>query len=193
MGVSQRVSQRDPDLQQLLIREGILRHELRESAAVDELGDEIERVLIHIRLVQRDDRRMRQTRRGKRLARCALAGPRCATESVGGGRARRERYPLERDLTVQQLVIRPPDHTEPPSAEAFERAVAAVQQLVGASALTDDALRGASWSSGRARPSGFGGASEPLDAIGSRRSVGPREMLLDEGLRRVHQVARSPP
>ncbi len=41
---------------------------------MDELGDEIERVVIDIRLVQRHDRRMRQARRRERLAASALAG-----------------------------------------------------------------------------------------------------------------------
>ena len=192
VGVGERVGEGDADLQQLLVREGVPRHQLREGLTIDELGDEIEGVVVDVGLVQRHDRRMGQTRRRERLAGSALAGLRRCVVPVGDRHLRGQRYPLERDLAVQQLVIRPPDNAEPARAEALDQAIAAVQQrtlMRGPARVLGRMRRGASRG---ARASERRGLREPLRIGGLGRGSAPREMVLDEGLQRVHRVARSP-
>ena len=76
---------------------------------MDELGDQIEGVLLGACLIQGDDRGMRQPRGGERLAGGALA------IFAGGERS------LERHLTVEQLVVGSPDDPEAARAEPPSR------------------------------------------------------------------------
>ena len=80
---------------------------------MDQLGDQVEGVLLGARLVQDDDRRVRQARSGERLAACALAVDRIPT--------RPERDPLDRHLAVQQLVVGAPHHAEAPAPRRSSR------------------------------------------------------------------------
>ena len=73
VSVLERAGEREADLQHLLVLELVRRDQPRERVAVDELGDQVERVIVGARLVQRDDRRVREPRRGERLAGRALA------------------------------------------------------------------------------------------------------------------------
>ena len=73
VGVGERAGERDADLEDLLVLERIGGDQPGERVAVDQLGDQVEGVVDRARLVQRDDRGMRQARGRERLARGALA------------------------------------------------------------------------------------------------------------------------
>jgi hypothetical protein len=90
MRVGERASDRDADLEQLLVLERIVGDQLGEGLAVNELGDQVEAPLGGLRLIEGDDRRMRQSRRGERLAGRSLAVP------VGS-----ERDTLDRHLAAE--------------------------------------------------------------------------------------------
>ncbi len=66
--------ERHADLEQLLVAERVLCDQLRERVALDELGYEIEGVVVDVGLMQRHDRRMREACGRERLTRGALAG-----------------------------------------------------------------------------------------------------------------------
>ena len=97
----------------LLVAQRIGGDQLGEGVAVDQLGDQVEGVLLGACLVQGDDRGMRQTGGGERLAGGALA-------ILAGGK----RDHLDGDLAVEQLVVSAPHHPEAAGAEALEQAVA---------------------------------------------------------------------
>ncbi len=73
--VGQRVAQRHADAEHVAVAQRTVVEEVAERVAADELGDEVDGVLVAARLVERDDRRVRQPRRGERLALGALAAP----------------------------------------------------------------------------------------------------------------------
>src|SRR5262249_55494695 len=112
MGESFRESDANP--QDLRVAQRARGHQVRERLAVDQLGDQVERVLDGARLIQGHDRRVRQAGGGESLAAHAL-----------GTSALRERYPLDRHLTVQELIARSPDHAKAPCSQALEQAIAA--------------------------------------------------------------------
>ena len=85
----------------------------------------------HGRLVQRDDRRVRQARGRERLPRGTLA------VAVGA-----ERDTLDRDLAMQELVVRAPDDAEAAGAETFEQAVAIEHDLLDSGGRFRAELRG---------------------------------------------------
>ena len=124
---------------------------------------QIERALLGARLVQRDDRRVREPRRGERLAGRAVA--------VDG---RAEMYALDRDLAAQQLVVRAPDDAEAAAAELLEQAVAPEHELVGVGSRV----------AARARDAATRGRIRRLVVLAAGR--------LDEGLWRLHRLPRSP-
>ena len=172
--------EREADLEQLLVGERVGGDQLREGVAVDQLGDQVEGVLRGARLVQDDDRRVRQARAGERLAARALAVDRIP--------ARPERDPLDRHFAVQQLVVGAPHHPEAAGAEAFEQPVAAEHQR-----LLRPARRRASCESRRrsagARESEVGAAA--ADASRHRPDPVPGAGV-DEGVERVHRLPSSP-
>ena len=71
--MGERIGKRKTDLEQILISERACCDQRREGLPVDQLGDQVEGVLTRARLVQGNDRRVRQTRGGERLAGCPLA------------------------------------------------------------------------------------------------------------------------
>ena len=90
-----------------------------EGLAVDELGDQIERVADRTRLVQRDDRGVGQPRAGERLA------GRSAAVAVQA-----ERDSLDGHLAVQQLVMSAPHHPKATGSETLEKLVATEHETV---------------------------------------------------------------
>ena len=87
-----------------------------------------------------------------------------------------EPHALDRDLAVQQLVVRAPDHAEAARAEALEQAVAIEHELLGACGARAPArLRGAIRRRG-----------------GSARGLAGAGCCLDEGAGRLHRLPRSP-
>ncbi len=111
--------QRKADLEHLLVGERLLRDQLRERVALDQLGDQVEGAVVCARLVQRDDRRVREARRRERLAGRAL------TVAV-----RPQPNALDGHLAVQQLVVGAPDDAEAAAAELLEQSVAAEHELL---------------------------------------------------------------
>ena len=69
VGVHERVGERDPDFEHLLVAERLGCDQLREGVAVHQLGDQVEGVVLGAGLVQGDDRGMREAGGGERLAR----------------------------------------------------------------------------------------------------------------------------
>ena len=121
MGVRERGAQRPADRQHLLVGQRVVGDQARQRVAVDQLGDQVEGVLHGARLVQRDDRRVRQARARERLARDPL-----------GVLAGSERDALDGHVAVQLLVVRAPDHAEAARAEALAQAIAAEHQRLRA-------------------------------------------------------------
>ena len=119
MRVLERTHERQPDLEDLLVGKPILGDQQSQGVALDQLGDQVESVVVGARLVQSHDRRVSQARGGERLA--------CGSLAVLLGR---QRDALDRDRAVEQLVVGAPHGAEPARAEALDQAVATEQQLV---------------------------------------------------------------
>ena len=117
VGVQEGVGERNADLQDLLVAERLRGEQLGEGVAVDELGDQVEDVVLDARLVQSDDRGVSEARGRKRLAGCALA----VLAVLLGGQGDH----LDGDLAVEQPVVRAPHHSEAPRSEALQQPVAA--------------------------------------------------------------------
>ena len=130
VGMRERVAERHADLEHLLVAELVLGDKQRQSVALDQLGDQVEGVLVGARLIQRHDRRVRQPCGGERLASRALA------VLLAG-----QRDALERDRPVELLVVSVPHDAETARAEALQQPVATEQQLARRSsrALVGDA------------------------------------------------------
>ena len=182
--VGESVRERDADLEHLLVVEPARGDQLRERLAVDELGDQVERLADGTRLVQGDDRRVRQPRAGERLAARALA---VSVQS--------QRDPLDGHLAVQQLVVGAPDHPEAAGAETLDEPVTSEHETTLGRARIPrdgarDACRGARALQGcrRDRRGAPGGAGDlPDRAVGVVRRTGA-----DEGAQRLHRILRSP-
>jgi hypothetical protein len=101
--------ERDANPQDLLVAKRPGGDQVRKRLAANQLGDQVERILDGAGLIQSNDRRVRQASRCESLAAHVL-----------GISVRRERYPLERYLSVEQLVARSPDHAKAPCSEALE-------------------------------------------------------------------------
>ena len=112
--VPERVGERDPDFEDLFIAQRFSRDQLGEGVALDQLGDQVEGVLLGTGLVQGDDRGMGQAGGGERLARGSLA-------VFAGG----ERDRLDGHFAVEQLVVGAPHDPEAAGTEALEQPVAA--------------------------------------------------------------------
>ena len=89
--------------------------QLGERRARDELGDEVDGLVVAAGLVQRDDRRVRQPRGG--AAPRARRARRAAASCIGDA--------LDRDGAVEALVVGQPDDAEAARAEAAHEPVAA--------------------------------------------------------------------
>ena len=129
MGVGERLGKARADQQDLLVLELIVGDQLGKGLPTDELGHEVEGVPVDVGLVQRDDRRVAQPCRGERLPSGALAQRQLVWQrGLLGGKW----YPLQRHLTMQQLVVGAPHHPEAPRAEALAQPVAPVHERVHA-------------------------------------------------------------
>ena len=67
VGVQEGVGERNADLHDLLVAERLRGEQRGEGLAVDELGDQVEGVVLDAGLVQRDDRGVAEARGGQRL------------------------------------------------------------------------------------------------------------------------------
>jgi hypothetical protein len=110
--VLERLAQGRPDADDVAVRQRPVALEVGQRAAADELGREVERLVVVARVVQRDDPRVAEPGGGQRLA----LGPRRAPAV--------DRDPLQRDRPVEALVVREPDRPEAARAEAALDAVA---------------------------------------------------------------------
>ena len=116
--VGERVAQRDADAQDVAVRQGAVGHEVAERAPADELGDEVDGVVVAARLVERDDPGVRQARGGLGLALGARAD-----RGVVDGDA------LDRDGALEALVVREPDDAEAARPQPAHEPVAAEDEL----------------------------------------------------------------
>ena len=103
-----------PDAQHVAVRERAARARARPGTALDELGDEVDRLVVARGLVQGDDPGC-DSRAAARASRSARAG----RGRVGAD------DPLHRDLAVELLVVGGVDHAEAARPEAAREAVAA--------------------------------------------------------------------
>ncbi len=163
MRVLERPHERQADLQDLLVGELILGDQPGKRLALDQLGDQVERILVRGRLVQPHDRRVREASRDERLA------PRALTVLLAG-----QRDALERDRAVELLVVSAPHDAEPARAETLDQTVAVEQQLAAASG----ALVGGSYAGILRRGSGALALGAPGAAVAS----------MDEGLGGLHHL-----
>jgi hypothetical protein len=113
VGVCEGIGQRDADSQDVAVAQLPVGRELRERAAVHQLGDEVARSRLLAGVVQGDDAGVVEPRRGDRLAPGALVG-------VAVGRDH-----LDRHLAVQALVQGGVNGAEAAAAEPAAEAVAA--------------------------------------------------------------------
>ncbi len=189
VGVQKRVGERDPDFDHLLVAERVVGDQLGEGVTVNQLGDQVEGVVLDAGLVQSDDRGVREAGGGERLARGALA--------VFAGR---ERNHLDGDLTVEQFVVGAPHHPEAAGAKALEQPVAAEHRSAPArqrpfAAGTD---RGAAERRGGGRDQGVVRVHRLLRSPmrerslpqAGRRSAGEREVA--DGTNRESGAAEGP-
>ena len=111
--VVERVAQRRADPQDVAVGERAVLDEVRERAAADQLGHEVDGVLVAAGLVQRHDPRMLEPRRRERLA-------------LGARRDLRvvQLDPLDGDHAIETLVVREPHDAEGSGAEPARQAVA---------------------------------------------------------------------
>jgi hypothetical protein len=120
VGVGQRVGERQADPEHVAVRQRVLRLELGQAAAVDELGDQVARPGLLPRVVDRDDPRMVEARGGQRLARGAVVG---LGGRVGG-------HHLHRDEPLEPLVVGLEDRAEAAAAQTAPEAVAPQDERV---------------------------------------------------------------
>ena len=111
--VRERVTERGADPQDVAVGQRAGLDEIGERRAADELGDEVDRLVVAARLVERDDARMLQPRGSERLALRAR-----------GDMLVVQLDPLDGDGPVQSLVVREPDDSERARAEAPNQSVA---------------------------------------------------------------------
>ena len=113
VGVRERVGEREPDPQHVAVRQLAGGLELRERAALDQLGDEVAAAVLLAGVEQRDDRVVVEPRDRARLALRALR-----RRPVAGDH-------LDRDGAAEALVARRVDRAEAAGAEPRAQAVAA--------------------------------------------------------------------
>ena len=152
VGMRERVGERDADRQQLLVADRALAVEPRERGALDQLRDEVVRVDVVARVVERDDRRVLQARRGAALA----LDPQPLLRVV-----RADRDALDGDQLAGRVVAGDPDAAVAARADLFEQPVAPQDDRV---------LEGAPGARGRARPGGAEASSRPRVRQPSRAS-----------------------
>ena len=117
--VRERVAKREADRDHVTVRQGALVLQVGERAPADELRDEVERALVRLRLVDRDDRRVAEPRGGARFAsHPGREAARRRGEALGCLDA------LDGDLAVETLVVREPHDPESARAERFDQPVA---------------------------------------------------------------------
>ena len=112
VGVLERVGEREADAHHVAVGQRAGGLQLGERGAADELGHQVVAVGVAARLVERDDARVVEPRRGERLA----LGPGVVAARAGNG--------LDRDLTVELLIVGEPHRAEPAGAETALEAVA---------------------------------------------------------------------
>ena len=117
VGVGERGAQRRADPQHVAVRQLAVAQQVGERRPLDELGDEVDGVLVAAGLVQRDDARVRQPRGGQRLALAAAVGV------VADG------DPLDGDVALEVLVAGAVDDAHPARAEPRAEPVAAEDDL----------------------------------------------------------------
>ena len=123
MRVLERVAERHPDQDDIAVGEVAAGEQLGERAPADELGHEVDRVLVAAGLVQRDDPGVRQARRRERLALAALL----AVEL--------DRDPLDGDVALEVLVAREVHDAHPPGADPPHEVIAAKDDLARVSGM----------------------------------------------------------
>ena len=112
VGVLERIAQRDPDRDDVAVREPPLAEQLIERRAADELGDQVGAVVVSPGLVERDDVRVLEPRGRLRLA--------LETARVDA----LAQHDLDRHLAVEALVVGLPHRAEAAGAEPALQAVA---------------------------------------------------------------------
>ena len=103
--VRERGAERRADPQDVAIRQRAVAQQVGERRALDELGDEVDGVLVAAGLEERDDPGVRQPRGGQRLALAAAVG------------VVADRDPLDRDVALEVLVAGAVDDAHPAGAE----------------------------------------------------------------------------
>ncbi len=167
MRVFQRIDQGQADAENLLVLEFACGDQPRQRLPLHQLGDQVEGLAERAGLVEGDDRGMRQACGGLRLT--------CGPFAVAVGA---QPDPLDGDLTVEQLIPRPPDDSETAGAEALEQPVALQNELLAG----PRGPCGGAWAAGPERPA----TGRLLGCLGRRGR-------LDEGVVRLHRLGRSPP
>jgi hypothetical protein len=158
VSVRERVGQREPDLDDLLVAQRVLLDQLRERVPLDQLGDQVEGVPVRARLVEGDDRRMRQAGGRVRLSHRTVA-------LLHGG----QRDSLESDRAAQLLVARTPDRAKAAHAQPLEQPIAPEHQLAAS-------LRALVADTNLAAEKGLGGFHAPGFAAANAfpcRRIGP--------------------
>ena len=122
VGVGEGVAQRGADPQHVAVGQRAVVLELRECPTSDELRDEHPAVVVASGLVQRHDRRVAQPCGGHGLARGALAG--LVARALGV-----HRHALDRDVTVEVLVVGLVHDAHAAAAQSADQAVAAEDEL----------------------------------------------------------------
>ena len=122
--VDEGIAHRDADEHDVVVRERAFAEQFVEGRPADELGDEVDGLVVATRLEQRHDRRVREPGRRQRLA----LGARRRTPG--------ERDPLDGHRPVEALVVGHPDGPEAARAELFDQRVAAEHDRAGGRRIT---------------------------------------------------------
>lgn len=138
VGGVQSIQDLEPDPRRLARAQRALLERRAEGAALDELHDDPRLAVLDRHVMDVDDRGVVQPRRGPRLAPHALEGgrPLPLGQVVGDPRF------LDRDLTVDRLVLGPPDRAHAAGTELGQQPVAARDQPARARIGLHRLLRG---------------------------------------------------
>ena len=115
--VRERGAERRADPQHVAVRQRAVAQQVGERRPLDELGDEVDGVLVAAGLVERDDPGVRQPRGGERLALAAAVG------------VVADRDPLDGDVALEVLVVGELDDAHPARAEPPAEPVAVEDEL----------------------------------------------------------------
>ena len=115
--MGERGAERRADPQHVAVRQRAVAQQLREGGPLDELGDEVDGVVVAAGFEERDDAGMREPRGGERLALAAAVGVVADRDALDG------------DVALEVLVAGAVDDAHPTRAEPRTEPVAAEDQL----------------------------------------------------------------